>query len=73
MDRLNRVRAVYGTTAIEGNPLSEPEVSHQIDVADREGDAPSARLSKEQRQIRNASRGQAWVKGRFTRGRRRLE
>ena len=68
LDRLNRVRAVYGTTAIEGNPLSEPEVSHQIDLADREGDAPSARLSKEQRQIRNASRGQAWVKGRFTPG-----
>ena len=68
LDRLNRVRAVYGTTAIEGNPLSEPEVSHQIDLADREGDAPSARLSKEQRQIRNASWGQVWVKERFTPG-----
>ena len=68
LDRLNRVRAVHGTTALEGNPLSEAEVSYQIDLADREGDAPSARLSKEQRQIRNASRAQIWVKERFTPG-----
>ena len=67
LDRLNRVKAVYGTTAIEGNPLSEPEVSHQIELADQEsaGDPP-ATLSKEQLQIRNASRAQDWVKKRFS-------
>jgi hypothetical protein len=31
LDRLNRVRAVYGTTAVEGNPLSEAEVARQIE------------------------------------------
>lgn len=66
LDRLNRVRAVYGTTALEGNPLSEPEVSHQIELADRETNGePPARLSSEQAQIRNASRAQDWVKKRF--------
>ncbi len=30
LDRLNRTRAVHGTTALEGNPLSEAEVSRQI-------------------------------------------
>ena len=69
LDRLNRVRAVYGTTALEGNPLSEPEVSHQIDLADRDIDhTPSGRLSKEQIQIWNASRAQDWVKKRFSPG-----
>ncbi len=37
LDRLNRVRAVYGTTALEGNPLSEAEVSHQMDLLDQLG------------------------------------
>ena len=41
LDRLNRVRAVYGTTALEGNPLSEPEVAHQILLADRQAEVPS--------------------------------
>ena len=69
LDRLNRVRAVYGTTALEGNPLSEPEVSHQMDLADRDIDhPPSGRLSKEQIQIWNASRAQDWVKKRFSPG-----
>ena len=31
LDRLNRVRAVHGTTAIEGNPLSEAEVAQQME------------------------------------------
>ena len=69
LDRLNRARAVFGTTAIEGNPLSEPEVSRQIELADQEpGGGPPARLSQEQMQIRNASRAQDWVKSRFTPG-----
>lgn len=69
LDRLNRVRTVYGTTAIEGNPLSEPEVSRQIELADQESRVglPTA-LSKDQMQIRNASRAQDWVKERFAPG-----
>ena len=31
LDKLNRVRAVHGTTAIEGNPLSEAEVAQQME------------------------------------------
>ena len=64
LDRLNRIRAVYGTTALEGNPLSEAEVSHQIDILEQ----PSMhehKGTKEQMQIRNAGRAQAWVRSRF--------
>lgn len=64
LDRLNRIRAIYGTTALEGNPLSESEVSHQIDVADDTA-ARSDKATKEQMQIRNASDAQKWVKERF--------
>ena len=59
LDRLNRIRAVHGTTALEGNPLSEAEVSHQIDAAE------SATATREQQQIRNAGRAQEWIKSRF--------
>ena len=31
LDQLNRVRAVHGTTALEGNPLSEAQVSQQLE------------------------------------------
>ena len=62
------VRAVHGTTAIEGNPLSEAEVSHQIETADLGGSPSLLKLSKEQIQIRNAARAQNWVKDRFTPG-----
>ena len=68
LDRLNRVRAVYGTTALEGNPLSELEVANQILMADLQADAPSGIQSREQAQIRNASRAQEWVKKRFAPG-----
>src|ERR1022692_721735 len=69
LDRLNRVRAVYGTTALEGSPLSEAEVSHQIDILDETGNAPSSRtLTKEQLQVRNAGIAQAWVRERFAPG-----
>ena len=37
LDRLNRLRAVYGTTALEGNPLSEAEVDRQIEIVEQEG------------------------------------
>ena len=66
LDRLNRVRAVYGTTALEGNPLSEAEVDYQMEIVEQEGDKVSeSRISKEQLQIRNAARAQAWIKKRF--------
>ena len=65
LDKLNIVKAVHGTTALEGNPLSEAEVAYQMDLAGHEGDTPSGRLSKEQIQIRNAAHAQAWVKDRF--------
>ena len=33
LDQLNRVRAVHGTTAVEGNPLSEAEVSRLLSAS----------------------------------------
>ncbi len=66
LDRLNRVRAVHGTTAIEGNPFTEAEVDLQI-FGQPQG-RESRRLSKEQLQIRNAQRAQEWVSHRFASG-----
>ena len=66
LDRLNRVRAVHGTTAIEGNPFTEAEVDLQIfGLPNR---LESSRLSREQLQIRNAERAQEWVTHRFVPG-----
>ena len=69
LDRLNRVRAIHGTTALEGNPLSEAEVSQQIDLIQQPQpeDATRQRVTKEQRQIRNAGIAQEWVRMRFDR------
>ena len=36
LGRLNRVRAVHGTTALEGNPLSEQQVAESLDAGDTE-------------------------------------
>ena len=66
LDRLNRIRAVHGTTAIEGNPFNEAEVGLQLLEAQEEGD--SRRTSREQLQIRNADRAQSWVRQRFASG-----
>ena len=67
LDRLNRIRAVHGTTALEGNPLTEAEVGRQIEMLD-EG-APSAPdQSREQRQVRNAARAQQWIRETFMPG-----
>ena len=66
LDRLNRVRAVYGTTVLEGNSLSEAEVSQQMDIAESPEEAAKRKATKEQQQIRNAGRGQNWVKSRFS-------
>ena len=69
LNRMNRVRAVHGTTAIEGNPLSPAEVERQIDLVEQ-SDFPAAagELSREQLQIRNAAQAQEWVRERFAPG-----
>ena len=63
LDRLNRVRAVHGTTALEGNPLSEEQVAESLDG----GDTVRSR-TREQVQIRNAGNAQDWVRSRFESG-----
>lgn len=65
LDQLNRVRAVHGTTALEGNPLSEAEVSRQIEIAEQPAEAARLQATKEQQQIRNAGLAQEWVRTRF--------
>ena len=66
LDKLNRVRAVRGTTAIEGNPLSEAEVSQQMEYLEQQTHNDDRKTaSKEQLQIRNAGEAQAWVRQRF--------
>ena len=67
LDRLNRIRAVHGTTALEGNPLTEAEVGRQIDMLD-EGAPPAPDQSREQQQVRNASRAQQWIREQFVPG-----
>lgn len=64
LDKLNRVRAVFGTTALEGNPLSEDEVSRQMEIS---ADDHPKQATKEQLQIRNAWQAQQWVRLRFDR------
>lgn len=70
LDKLTRVRVVYGTTALEGNPLPESEVSRQVDILDRkESDANGMKkATREQLQIRNSILAQSWVRKRFQPG-----
>ena len=68
LDRLNRVRAVHGTTALEGNPLSEAEVGHQMELMSDSSGQPET-PSREQLQVRNAGRAQDWIRERFAPGR----
>ena len=66
LDRLNRVRAVHGTTAIEGNPLSEAEVAQQMERLEQQNyDDEGKTPTKEQLQIRNAGVAQSWIRQRF--------
>jgi len=65
LDRLNRIRAVYGTTRLEGNPLSEAEVSNQIEIAEGKKPNDQGRATKEQLQIRNSDIAQSWTRLRF--------
>ena len=63
LDRLNRVRAVHGTTALEGNPLSEEQVAESLN-----GGGTERTPTREQVQIRNADNAQGWVRSRFESG-----
>ena len=60
LDRLNRIRTIRGTTALEGNPLSEAQVR---ELLDRKTEADST--TRESRQIENADAAQNWVRERF--------
>ncbi|MYC86973.1 MAG: Fic family protein [Gemmatimonadales bacterium] len=60
LDRLNRIRTIRGTTALEGNPLSEAQVR---ELLDRETEADAT--TRESRQIENAAGAQDWVRERF--------
>ena len=71
LDRLNRIRSVHGTTAVEGNPLSESEVAEQIELVER-GALDTGELTREQVQIRNADRAQQWVRNQFSEANRPL-
>ena len=67
LDRLNRARQVHGTTALEGNPLSEADILKQVEALDKtpndpETARPTNRLYV---QTRNADLAQTWVRKRF--------
>ena len=60
LNLLNRIRTVHGSTALEGNPLSEAQVANFL--GGKLGFDPA---SREFRQIRNADTAQDWVRFRF--------
>ena len=70
LDRLNRVRAVHGTTALEGNTLSEAEVARQMARLDASEGLPAR--SKDEQQVINAGRAQEWIRREFVPGGRPL-
>ena len=64
LDVLNRIRTVHGSTALEGNPLSESQIADFLG-----GKAGLDSEGREFRQIRNADTAQNWVRSRFGPGR----
>jgi Fic family protein len=72
LNRLNRARQIYGTTALEGSPLSEAEVLRQMDLLDQAELAPADTPVRVHVQTRNAGIAQAWVRTRFSPGSRPL-
>lgn len=64
LDVLNRIRTVHGSTALEGNPLSESQIAEFL--GGKAGLDPDGR---EFRQILNADTAQNWVRERFGPGR----
>ena len=63
LDRRNRIRSVHGSTALEGNPMSEEQVAALL--ADTAMAHPDARVRQ---QVRNADTAQRWVRSRFKPG-----
>ena len=64
LDVLNRIRTVHGSTALEGNPLSESQIADFL-----AGRACLDSEGREFRQILNADAAQDWVRNRFGPGR----
>lgn len=64
LQKLHIVRSVHGTTAIEGNPLTEDEVSKQLHEHRQR-----ARMDQLHRQTRNAASAFRWVEQQFQRPR----
>jgi len=65
LQNLHIVRSVHGTTAIEGNPLSESDVERQLLGASR-----NRRRDEVHRQTENAARAFRWVESEFSAARR---
>ena len=65
LDVLNRIRTIHGSTALEGNPLSESNVADFL--AGKIGPDSAERAF---RQILNADTAQTWVRARFLPGNR---
>lgn len=64
LNRLNRIRSIHGTTAIEGNLMSEDQVRDFLERESSESDV-EANLSQDQLQIQNAERAQKWIRERI--------
>lgn len=60
LQKLHIVRSVHGTTAIEGNPLTEDQVSRELSDGWRR-----ARTDQMHRQTRNAAAAFQWVEQQF--------
>lgn len=60
LDVLNRIRTVHGSTALEGNPLSESQIADFL-----AGKAGLDSEGRHFRQILNADVAQTWVRSRF--------
>ena len=68
LDLLNRVRTIHGSTALEGNTLSETQVGQFL-----EGKIGLDPMSRDMRQIQNADVAQEWVRLRFGPGKAPIE
>ena len=64
LNRLNRVRAIHGTTAIEGNRMSEEAVRALLESSGSNRDTDVS-YSPDQLQVQNAGRAQDWIRERI--------
>ncbi|MXW53153.1 MAG: Fic family protein [Gammaproteobacteria bacterium] len=65
LNRLNRIRAIHGTTAIEGNLMSEDQVRDFLERSSTDRDSEVPR-SADQLQVQNAERAQEWIRARIS-------